>query len=253
MLRAQRMDAIEAYVIEHRHADLDRLCDVFSVSKNTIRRDIDEICQWGKIKKIYGGVCAADKGELQPFHERDAESHDAKRKIAEAAASLVEDGDIIFVDAGTTTKHMAEHLVDRKNLTVLTNNLDFIVAAAPLKNLDIITLSGHLDRTTLSFSGGQAAGILAMYNISKAFMGSPGISVENGATSIYREEYEIKTVAVQRSRLKYLLVDSQKFDMASLLTFAELKDFDALITEGPLPEPYRKYMKAHKREVVVVK
>lgn len=254
MLREQRIDAMEAYVLEHRHVDLDRLCEVFSVSKNTIRRDVDELCRRGNVKKIYGGVCAAgEKKELLPFHERDAKSHDAKDAIARAAAELVQDGDIVFVDSGTTTHHMVKYIADRRNLTILTNNLDFIVAAVPFKNIDVITLSGLLNRTTFSFTGGRAVQNLAFYNISKAFMATPGFSVESGVTSIYTEEYEIKSMAMERSQKRYLLADRTKLGVVSLQTYAELKDFDALITEEPLPDNYLKYMKAHKRTAILVK
>ncbi|MDR1378463.1 MAG: DeoR/GlpR family DNA-binding transcription regulator [Synergistaceae bacterium] len=253
MLRPQRIDAIENYLIQHRVVNLDELCKVFSVSKNTIRRDIDEIHKRGCIRKIYGGVRVVEKDELMPFTERNKRALDAKKRVAKCAAEFVEDGDIIFVDSGTTTCHMVDHLKDKTDLTVITNNLDFIVSALPHENINIISLSGALNRKTLSFTGASAANSLESFNISKAFMASTGITVEKGATNYFADEYDVKQAAIRRSQKRFLLVDHSKQGVISLRTFADLSDFDCLVTEAPLPETFRNYLERNACKVVLVK
>ncbi|GHV54219.1 HTH-type transcriptional regulator IolR [Synergistales bacterium] len=252
MLRMQRIDAIESYVIQRRRVDLDALCEYFSVSKNTIRRDIDDLEKRGSIKKIYGGVCAAEKNELPAFKEHAETAPERKKRVAAAAASFVENGDIIFIDSGTTTYHLAEYVSDRKNLTILTNNLNFITSGIPCENLTIISLPGTLNRRTLSFTGANTAQALEAFNISKAFMASTGITVERGATNYYAAESEIKRMAMRRSRRNYLLADHTKLGVISLVTYADLKEFDCLITEPPLPDEFKEYMDANGKEVLLV-
>lgn len=249
----QRIDSVLDYIEENKQVTLDKLCEHFAVSKNTIRRDIDELAQRGVIRKIYGGVCFQESTQLSPFAERDSRAHDIKVKLAEAAAQFVVDGDSIFVDSGTTTHHMIKFLGDRRNVTVLTNNLDFIVAAINMPHLNIISLSGNLNRTTLSFTGDSPSRVLSSYNISKAFMASTGITIEKGVTNYYAEEYGIKKTAMQQSQQKFLLVDHFKIGVISFQTYGTLQEFDYLLTDGPVPENYADYMSGHGRNIHLVK
>lgn len=244
-MRSQRIDEIEAYIFEHKTVTIDCLCEKFHVSKNTIRRDLDEITAKGDIKKIYGGVTVASKKELLSFDERNIKNLEAKQKIAMLAAETVEDGDIIFIDSGTTTIHMVESIKSKKNITILTNNLEVILRAIPYPEINIISLSGTLDRKTLSFSGTSSAGVLQTYNISKAFMATTGISIENGVTNSSPMEYDIKRIAVRRSNQVYLLADSGKFNLVSLMTYCDLDQINALVTDKTPPRAIVDYFKVN--------
>ena len=129
-MRSQRIAEIENYIYEHKTVSLDRLCQVFQVSKNTIRRDVEEIIKNPDIVKTYGGVMlnGQTKKMLVSFSERTISHQDAKKSIARRAASFVEDGDSIFIDSGPTPLYMLDYLQDR-NITILTNNIEVIVRA----------------------------------------------------------------------------------------------------------------------------
>ena len=133
------------------------------MSKNTIRRDIEEIVQNPDIVKTYGGVMINNQTKklLVSFAERNINHQDVKRKIAEKAASLVEDGDSIFIDSGTTTLYMLEYLKNKK-ITLLTNNVEVMVQAIPYENINLISLSGTLNRKTLSLTGNNAAKLVSL-------------------------------------------------------------------------------------------
>lgn len=140
MLKTKRIKQIQDYVFEHQTVSLDELVTVFKVSKNTIRRDVQELVDRGELKKVYGGV-AVNNSTLVSFTERQVQNKNEKELIGKSAASFVENGDIIFIDSGTTTLEMMEY-VKQKQLTIITNNLDFIIRALPYENLNIITLGG---------------------------------------------------------------------------------------------------------------
>lgn len=230
-MRSKRIEDMAAYIQRHKTVTLDQLCTEFDISKNTVRRDIMELLQTGDFKKIYGGISYVSSMPLKPFSERYINNPEIKQSIAKKAASLVRDGDILFLDSGTTTFRMIDYLVQKKNITILTNSLETIYHSIPHKELQIVSLSGDLNRETLSFTGQTAGKILEKYNISKAFMASTGISAEHGITDKSPMEYDLKNTAINRSRECYVLADHTKFDVASLLTYSDFTSIDGLITD----------------------
>jgi len=229
-VRTKRIGNIEKYIYINKTVTLDQLCEEFKVSKNTIRRDIDELASKGLVKKIYGGVTIPDTQSMKPFEERSISNLGLKQYIAKKAASLVNDGEIIFIDSGTTTFPMVE-FIQKKNITILTNNIEVIIKCIPHNNINVISLSGILDRKALSFTGSTAVDVLQQYNISKAFLAATGISSKNGATNSSPAETAIKKTAIERSVKKYLLVDHTKFEVSSLVTYAQFDKLDAIITD----------------------
>ncbi|HZH62173.1 MAG TPA: DeoR/GlpR family DNA-binding transcription regulator, partial [Metabacillus sp.] len=175
MLKTKRLDQIKEYVFKHKNVSLDELVDVFNVSKNTIRRDVKLLVDQGELKKVYGGV-SVNHSTLVSFNDRKVRNQNEKQRIAELASQYVVDGDILFIDSGTTTYEMLE-FIKEKNITVVTNNVDFIVEAMPYDNLNVYSTGGMLERNTKSFVSYKGIDIFNTYNINKAFMASTGISI----------------------------------------------------------------------------
>ena len=258
-MRSKRIEKIRDYIYLNKTVTLDRICEQFDISKSTLRRDLEEILQSGDIKKIYGGVtvlpqtCALpiSQRQLISFKERNIANPEAKRKIASAAADLVKEGDIIFLDSGTTTLPVIDFITKKKRVTILTNNVEIILRAIPYENINIISLSGTLSRKTLSFTGATAEQVLQHYNISKAFMATTGFSVSNGVTNSSPVESEIKRTAVQRSQHVYLLADSSKFNAVSLVTYCDLNQIDLLITEKEPTSDIRDYLEQNGKQILI--
>lgn len=250
-MRSQRIAEIEQYIYSRKSVTLDELCEVFQVSKNTIRRDIEVIIQNPDIVKTYGGVTinSQTKKLLVSFNERNIKNAEAKRLIAAKAASLVNNGDSIFIDSGTTTLCMLDYLRD-KTITLLTNNLEVVTQAIPYENITLVSLPGTLNRKALSFTGNSAAKFLSSYNIKKAFLAATGITLENGATNSSPEETCIKEMAVKKSQETYLLADSGKFGVVSLLTYSDVDSFSGIITEKLPDESFCAYAEAHHVSII---
>lgn len=235
-MRTKRILEIEKYILQKGNATLDEICLEFGVSKSTLRRYLEEITEKGVIKKTYGGVTAEQRAPLLSFSARNATGAEAKRKIAALAADQVEDGDVIFVDSGTTTLYMADALADFNNLTVLTNSLEVIVRLLPYENVTVISLSGELNRETVSFTGQSAADVLGVYNIGKAFLACTGVSVAGGVSNSSEAERMVKQTAVSKSQSVYLLADSRKFEVISLITYCGIDKIDTLISDKDPPQ-----------------
>jgi DeoR family transcriptional regulator, myo-inositol catabolism operon repressor len=252
MIKDKRINKIEEYITKNKSVSLDELMSVFNVSKNTIRRDVQELVEKGDFKKVYGGVAVKEDkhAKLESYQDRKVRNEKAKERIGKAAASYVNDGDIIFIDSGTTTIEMIE-FINKKEVTVLTNNLDFIVRALPFDNLNVITAGGILERKTNSFGNLKNMDILNTFNVSKAFMASTGVSLTNGVTNASPFESELKTFMVNRSPEVFLLIDHDKFDKYGLMTYCGLDKINTLITDTLPSEVYQNYLEKNDIQLMI--
>jgi DeoR family myo-inositol catabolism operon transcriptional repressor len=249
LLKAKRLDKIQNYINERGTVSLDELVKKFNVSKNTIRRDVQEITEEGEFKKVYGGVAVDKSNVTVPFRDRQIHNFKEKKQIGKAAAEFVENGDIIFIDSGTTTVEMVDFLTN-KDLTIVTNNVDFIVKALPYENLKIISTGGMLERSTNSFTSADNDEIINSYNIMKAFLASTGLSIKNGVTNSLPLESGLKHSVVKQSAETFLLVDHSKFDKAALTTYCNLDEINYIVTDS-IPDKYQEYANENQIEIIL--
>ena len=253
-MRSKRIENIKNFIYNNKIVTLDQICNEFKISKSTIRRDIqDLLLSDSRFKKIYGGIKFDSKNNPIPFNERKITNIAEKILISKKASELVEDNDIIFIDFGTTVLNIEDYLKEIKNLTVITNNLEVIYKAINYNNMNVISLSGSLNRKNLSLLGASSANILKTYNISKCFMSTTGLSINNGVTDLSSLEAEIKSVAVQKSNMVVLLADKSKFNCVSLQTYCNLNEIDKLITDEYPPEDISSYLKKNNIEIILSK
>ena len=152
------------------------------------------------------------------------------------------DGDIIFVDSGTTTTHIMNGLRDL-NVTIITNNLEVVNQGLDNPRNRIIVLPGELHRRTHSTASDLSIEYLKRFNITTAFMAATGVSA-SGVTNSSPLEYAIKKTAVQIAGKTVLMVTSNKFGITSLLTYASLDQLDLVITDSGITEKYRQLLAA---------
>ncbi|MCY6957135.1 DeoR/GlpR family DNA-binding transcription regulator [Clostridium brassicae] len=251
-MKSDRLREMENYILKHESVSINTLCSIFDVSKNTIRRDLGELEKKGIIKKVYGGVTLSDsQKDTVPFSEREIKNKSVKQLLCETASSLVNDGDIIFIDSGTTTMHMLPFLADKNNLTIITNNINVLINSLPYPNLNILSTGGSLFRETNSLIGIEAVNFLQNYNISKAFMASTGVSISKGVTNSSCIEYQIKKKVVNKSDNIIVLADESKLGVASLMTYCELQDIDVFITDKTPPKPFQNFFQQNNVNVIV--
>lgn len=251
-MKQSRLLEMERFILQEESVPMERLCSQFGVSMNTVRRDVAELIRRGSIEKVYGGVrvrCEQDQ-TLTPFEKRRLENAHAKQLIGRRAAEMVEDGDIIFLDSGTTTLQMMDFLKDRRDITVVTHNLEAVVRALPYEGIQVISLPGQLRRKTHSFTGMEAARSLRGYNIKTAFMAATGASV-HGVTNSSSLEYEIKKTAIEHCDRSVLTLCSQKFGVSGLMTYANFDQFDAVVTDAAPPGAYAEAIKAGGARLIV--
>lgn len=249
-MKSQRLIQMEQYILDENTVTMEKLCEKFAISMSTARRDIAALIRDGSIEKVYGGVqVMKNTPVLPPFETREGTKREEKYRIGRRAAEEVKRGDIVFLDSGTTTMHMVGAL-SIKNPTIITHNLQAINAAAPMEEINVLSLPGALQRRTNSFTGLDAIKLLRSYHIRSAFMAATGLST-HGISNSSPLEYEIKRTAMAQSERKCLLLDSGKFDKTALLTYAQLTDFDAIITGEEPPEEYLRAIEKAGCELII--
>ena len=247
-MKASRQDQMEQYILEHHSVALEDLCERFGISVSTARRDLDELVGRGRVEKVYGGVRAVELptggAPLLSYEERDIVNRAEKQYICKKAAAFVEDGDIIYIDTGTSSIGMIDYLGDI-SCTILTNSLAVASRAVVHENINIIMMPGRLNRKTKSFIDPEIGRYLRSLNIDKAFMATTGFSLKTGLTNASESEFIIKKAVVGASNQIWLLADHDKFERRALYTYCNFRDLDGLITDRRPDDEYVEYCESH--------
>ena len=252
MLKEERRSAMEKLIHQRQTVSMEELCALFDVSINTVRTDVAELVRRGSARKVYGGVQSTVSKPVTLFSVRAQEQPDIKRAIAHAAAGLIQAGDIVFADAGTTVMHLLEAVPEALPFTLITANLSLIMAAAERPNIHLVVLPGTLQRRTNSLSDGSTAAYLGGFQCAKAFLGVTGITLNGNLNASDYTEQEIKQQAIRQSAEVYLLTDSRKFGESNLLSVGSLKQITTLFTDPKIPAEYLAYCEEHGVKVVRV-
>lgn len=237
MLAAERKLRIVEYVRQHRIATISALAKEFQVHEATIRRDVAEIEQEGLLKRTHGGVIAEQWTHDEPsFYERSTAQLEQKMRIGEKAASLVEDGEHIIIDSGTTTLHIAKRLVHRSNITVVTNDMNVAAELRDASGVKVILTGGELYPSSYMLNGMFTDQVLSTLHVEKAFIGIPALHPEYGLMHPEAQLVPAKQGMIRAAREIIVVADSTKIGKISLHTVAPKRCIHTLITGKEAPE-----------------
>jgi DeoR/GlpR family transcriptional regulator of sugar metabolism len=233
-LAAERWDNLRALIRDRGVIRVEDLCRQLRVSPATVRRDLDQLERNGSIRRVHGGAVSVEGRLDEPlFAHKTSLAVREKRRIAEAALRLVEPGDTIYLDGGSTVLELARLLRERTNLTVVTNSVQ---AASELSGRGprLILIGGELRRLSQTLVGPLTRLLLNELHLDKAFMGTIGFALKEGLTTTDPSEAFTKQLVTQQARQVILLADSSK---AGKVSFASAGGWDRvhmLITDKPV-------------------
>ena len=239
MLAEERAAAILSFIEQQGAASVAQLCQATGASEATIRRDLTQLHQQGRLNKVHGGAVAL-RGNFsmeEPDLTTKAQLHvEEKSAIGRYAAAQVNDDDFVFLDAGTTVLAMADHLAASRAGFVTTS----IACAKRLSELGrrATVVGGQLKLGTEAIIGAEALAFLERYHFTKAFLGANGITVKQGCTTPDPEEAAIKRRAADQAYMTYVLADSRKFGQTAAVTIRPLEKV-CVITERIPDESFR--------------
>jgi len=218
------------------------LSETFDVSEPTIRRDIKELDEKGMLIRTHGGAIAREEGEHEPsFKEKQDKYYKEKESIGKLAAGLVNEGDIILLDSGTTTLQIAKELIV-KNITVVTNSLDIAYELEKKPDVEVVLTGGIMRWNTRAMVGPVADGALEKFHVDIAFMGTNYISIDGGLTTHNMMEANTKSNMINIAKRVFVVCDHTKFDKTTFYRIASLKDLDGVITDrGMTQEMMKRY------------
>jgi DeoR family fructose operon transcriptional repressor len=207
----------------------------FGVAPETIRRDLSELERRGLVRRTHGAAYPVESAGFETNLAQRVTLHvESKRRIAAEAVTLIGEAETIFVDEGYTPQILAALLPADRPLTVVTASLTTAAAIADSPSTTVLLLGGRVRARTLATVGSWACAMLSGFVIDLAFLGANGISRELGLTTPDPVVADVKSKALQVSRRRIFLGDHSKFGAVSFCRFAEVADFEAIVTDTGL-------------------
>jgi len=252
LIPAQRREWIRKYLETHRVARNDDLSGRLDVSEATIRRDLEWLEARGFLERTHGGAILSRRMRLEPEYASSAQAHpEEKRLIGALAATLIEDGDIVFINSGTTCTQIFRHIRSGANITVVTNNVGAVLEAHKAE-FEIVLLGGVFLPQSNSAGGCLATQSLRQVYASKAFIGVNGVSLKYGCTVPTVTEAEIVRLMIQRTRGPVaVMADHSKWGVVSNFEVATIDQIHRLVTDDQFDAAARADLVAHSVEVFI--
>jgi DeoR/GlpR family transcriptional regulator of sugar metabolism len=217
-----------------RTVSVQELKERLDVSEVTIRKDLNFLEDQGLILRTHGGArLAQDSNRMHTLNIRERENPDLKRLIAEKAATLINEGDTVYLDSGSTCQALAEELRDgQRSVRVISNALPILNILADCESIILYTIGGSFRREAGSFVGPLSLSNLADYQIETGFVGTTGYDNQGVFSSQNVIESQLKKQVLASSKRRVILADSTKADIRAFSVFARPGEVDILITDS---------------------
>ena len=221
-----------------------QLAKTLGVSEGTVRNDLNALEQQGRLTRVHGGAVLNEQPHFpsSSFNIRFHNEAAAKMKIARQAALLVNDGDSIFLDASTTVYYLAQQLVERHRLRVVTNGIDVARLMAENPTNLVILLGGSIGSDGSSVTGLLSEQALEELHMQKAFISCSGFSVERGMTEVHLAGAHLKRKAIASAQQVFALIGSNKLGKEDLTSFASVDRINCLFTDDGLSDEWHAYL-----------
>ncbi|MBC2579443.1 DeoR/GlpR family DNA-binding transcription regulator [Clostridium sp. DJ247] len=246
MLAQERQEEILKLIKEHKNIKTSQLMEMFNVSNETIRRDLDYLEQQGCLKKVYGGAILTKKLSWEPpLNERTLIKRKEKLAIARECAKIINDDEIIFIDSGTTPLEVVKNLKNKRNLTIFTISLP--VANFVINELDAkcIILGGEVRKKEQSLNGPITELILNNLHFDKAILSAGGIDSKIGLTDYDLNDVSVKKKVVHSVDETIVVADSSKFGVKALAQVAALNELSVIITDENIDKEWQDTILKH--------
>lgn len=238
-----RKQIILKIVEERGEADVKELAQLLDTSEITVRRDLTQLSSEGLVYRTHGGAMKLSLvNHPVSFAQKSGVNADKKDYICRLAAAEIQEGDVIFMDCGSTVFRLCPFLKNKK-IKVVTNSLPVVYELLNTE-VSINLVGGEVDNERQAVHGTMAIEHVQRYRADKAFLGVGGISFENGLSAVSEKEAEMTQAMSANAKTTYLLCDSSKLGQDKYLTFASISIIDVLVTDEKNAEKIKKYKNA---------
>ena len=236
MLTARQQEIVEIARAAER-VGVEDLAARFGVTPQTIRRDLSELCAARVLRRIHGGATLASGVSNMSYAERSRLSADAKTAIGRLCAQAIPDDCSLFINIGTTTEAVARALTGRRNLMVITNNLNVATTLAPQSGVEVVVAGGVLRRSDGGIVGEATIDFIRQFKVDIAIIGVSAIDADGALLDYDFREVKAAQAILSNARRAFLVADSTKFTRSAPVRIARITDLDAVFTDASPPPP----------------
>lgn len=253
LIPAQRRERIQEYLAIHQIVRTIDLCEMLDTSEATVRRDLEWLEQKGILERTHGGAILNQRMILEQEYQQRAQHHpEEKRRIGELAASLIEEGDIVFVNSGTTATQVLQHIRRDSQITVFTNNVSAVMELGEPVFHYCLT-GGEFQPRSNSLAGRFALDNLGQVYANKTILGVDGISLKHGCTVPTNPEAEVVRKMIERTKGQVIVVaDHSKWGVVSNFQVANIDEIDKLVSDEKLDPTTVDSLAAHEVACLLV-
>lgn len=230
---------------------VETLADRFGVTVQTIRRDLTELSDAGKLDRVHGGAVIRSGVSNIGYDERRNLNADAKTAIARRCAAMIPENSSLFINIGTTTEAVARELLQHRNLTVVTNNMNVANILVANESFDVVVAGGMLRRSDGGLVGDLTTYAIEAFRVDFAIIGTSALDADGDLLDFDPQEVRASRTILRHARKSFLVTDASKLARSAPVRIASLAELDAVITDLPLPEALTHKCDAWETEVVL--
>jgi DeoR family glycerol-3-phosphate regulon repressor len=230
-----RVRAIFSRVCAEGFQSIEVLASLFGVTTQTIRRDVNTLCDRGLCRRRHGGIDVLPEVENATYAARRMLAREAKQRIAGRVADAVPEGASLFFGIGTTPELCAQALVDHRHLRVMTNNLNVAMVLSRNPSCELIIAGGRLRNLDCDVIAGEAHGFFARFSVDIGIYGVGGISEDGSLLDFNHDEVLMRCELAAHCRQRFLVVDHSKFDRGATVRGGHISEASCLFTDQPVP------------------
>ena len=223
----------------------------FEVTLQTIRRDLTDLADAGRLERVHGGAVLPSGTTNIGYEERRSLKSDAKRAMARACASTIPNGISLFLNIGTSTEAVARELLHHEDLMVVTNNMNVANILAGNRDCEIIVTGGQLRRADGGLVGNLATETIRQFKFDLAVIGCSALDIEGDLLDFDIQEVTVSQAILRQSRKTYLVADQSKLSRSAPARIASLSEIDTFVTDQPLPSDLAAACETWRTKIIV--
>jgi DeoR family glycerol-3-phosphate regulon repressor len=224
---------------------IDHLAHRFSLTPQTIRRDVNSLCEMGLLQRCHGGAAIHSSVQNMAYSTRQVLYLQEKREIAARVAAGIPDRASLFINIGTTTEEVARALLHHAGLRVITNNLNVAIIMSANEDFEVMVTGGEVRNVDRGITGEGAIDFIRQFKVDFGIIGISGIDLDGSLLDFDYREVRAARAIIENSRKTYLATDHSKFGRSAMVRLGHVRDIDALFTDALPPTPLQEILRAN--------
>ncbi len=237
-LTARQSEILQAARADGR-VGVEALALQYDVAPQTIRRDLNDLCARGLLGRVHGGAVPANSVSNVAYEDRRGLAAEEKRRIGAAAAALIPDNSSVILNLGTTTEQVARALYDRRDLMVVTNNINVVNILSGSAPKELILAGGTVRQSDGGIVGEAAVGFIRQFKVDCAVIGASALDEDGAILDFDQREVSVARAIIENARRTILVCDHMKFDRTAPMRICPLSAIDQFVTDREPPSRFR--------------